>query len=134
MLAEAKARYVVGLTATPQRRDGHHPITEMQLGPVRFAVDPKSQAAQRPFAAPSSSCARPASEHSTVRRTPGIQELYAALAGDETRNALILDDVIQALEEGRSPILLTERKDHLEYFAEPAAGSSRGISSCSKAA
>ena len=49
VLAEAKARYVVGLTATPQRRDGHHPITEMQLGPVRFAVDPKSQAAQRPF-------------------------------------------------------------------------------------
>jgi len=25
VLAEAKARYVVGLTATPQRRDGHHP-------------------------------------------------------------------------------------------------------------
>ena len=41
VLGEVKARYVVGLTATPQRRDGHHPITEMQLGPVRFAVDPK---------------------------------------------------------------------------------------------
>ncbi len=50
VLAEVKARYVVGLTATPQRRDGHHPIMAMQLGPVRFAVDPKSQAAQRPFA------------------------------------------------------------------------------------
>jgi len=30
---------------------------------------------------------------------------------------MILDDVIRALEEGRSPIVLTERKDHLEYFA-----------------
>ena len=49
VLAEVKARYVVGLTATPQRRDGHHPILEMQLGPVRFAVDAKSQAARRPF-------------------------------------------------------------------------------------
>jgi hypothetical protein len=48
---------------------------------------------------------------------PTIRELYAALAADEKRNWLILDDVIQALEEGRSPILLTERKDHLEYFA-----------------
>ena len=28
-------------------------------------------------------------------------------------NALILDDVITALDEGRSPILLTERRDHL---------------------
>lgn len=115
VLAEAKARYVVGLTATPHRRDGHHPITEMQLGPVRFAVDPKSQTAQRPFA------------HKLVVRETGfkqlsekalsIQELYAALAGDEQRNRFIVDDVIQALEQGRSPILLTERKDHLEYFA-----------------
>jgi hypothetical protein len=36
VLREVRARYVVGLTATPQRRDGRHPITEMQLGPVRF--------------------------------------------------------------------------------------------------
>ena len=45
-----------------------------------------------------------------------IQDLYAALAADEKRNRLILDDVIQALDQGRSAILLTERKDHLEYF------------------
>ena len=71
VLREVKARYVVGLTATPQRRDGHQPITEMQLGPVRFEV-----------------------------------------------NVLILNDVVRALEEGRSPILLTERKEHLAYFAK----------------
>lgn len=115
VLASARARYIVGLTATPERRDGHHPIAEMQLGPTRFAVSPTSQAAQRPFG------------HKLVVRDTGftttdagslsIQELYAKLAADEKRNRLILDDVIQALEEGRSPILLTERKDHLEYFA-----------------
>jgi superfamily II DNA or RNA helicase len=44
VLSEVKARFIVGLTATPQRRDGHHPITEMQLGPVRYKVDAKSQA------------------------------------------------------------------------------------------
>lgn len=117
VLAEVKARYVVGLTATPQRRDGQHPITEMQLGPVRFTVDAKSQAARRPF------------EHRLVvretsfldpnrSRTASIQELYGALAADQQRNELILNDVIASLEEGRSPILLTERKDHLEFFAE----------------
>jgi superfamily II DNA or RNA helicase len=115
VLAAAKARYVVGLTATPQRRDGHHPIVGMQLGPTRFAVTPTSQAAQRPFG------------HKLVVRDTGftttdagslsMQDLYAKLAADEKRNRLILDDVIQALEEGRSPLLLTERKDHLEYFA-----------------
>jgi len=116
VLSEVKARYVVGLTATPKRRDGHDPIAEMQLGPVRFTVDRKAQAAQRPFV------------HRLIVRETGfkavnddrsqsIQNLYAALASDEDRNQLILHDVIQALEEGRSPILLTERRDHFEYFA-----------------
>ncbi len=46
---EVRARFVTGLTATPQRRDGHHPIIQMQLGPVRFTVDARNQAAHRPF-------------------------------------------------------------------------------------
>ncbi len=96
--------------------DGHHPITEMQLGPVRFSVDPRSQAAKRPF------------EHRLVVRDTGIQlavdqaqasiqEIYGLLAANEHRNDLIFNDVINALEESRSPILLTERRDHLDHFA-----------------
>jgi superfamily II DNA or RNA helicase len=52
----------------------------------------------------------------------GIQEIYSALANDEARNRCIVDDVIAAIHEGRSPILLTERKDHLEYFADQLRG------------
>ncbi len=115
VLVEAKARYVMGLTATPQRRDGHHPITTMQLGPVRFAVNPKSQAAQRPFA--HTLMVRETGFKTLCEESASIQDLYAALAADVKRNQLILDDVIGALEQRRSPILLTERKDHLEYFA-----------------
>ena len=116
VLAEVKARYVVGLTATPQRRDGLHPILNMQLGPVRFAIEAKCQAARRPFdqklvvrETGFSSAALPAGA--------GIQEIYAALAADQKRNDLIFDDVVRALTEKRSPILLTERREHLEHFA-----------------
>ncbi len=42
---------------------------------------------------------------------PGV---YAALVSDEPRNDLIFGDVLKALEEKRSPIVLTERKDHLD--------------------
>jgi superfamily II DNA or RNA helicase len=115
VLSEVKARYIVGLTATPQRRDGHHPIASMQLGPVRFAVNPKSQAAKRPFA--HTLVVRETQFQSSSEEPLGIQDLYAALAGDPRRNQLILDDLVGALEHRRSPILLTERKDHLEYFA-----------------
>jgi len=35
VLSKAIARYVLGLTATPYRRDGHHPVIYMQCGPLR---------------------------------------------------------------------------------------------------
>ena len=54
----AKARFVLGLSATVTRKDGHHPIIFMQCGPVRHAVDAKAQAAARPFRAH-----RPGSAH-----------------------------------------------------------------------
>ncbi len=126
VLAEVKARYVVGLTATPQRRDGHHPITQMQLGPVRFSIDAKSQAGRRPFA--HRLIAREtAFRMAGSRGMPAIQEVYAALARDEPRNEMILNDVIRALEDGHSPILLTERKDHLDYFATRLARVTRHL-------
>lgn len=126
VMSEVKARFIVGLTATPQRRDGHHPITEMQLGPVRYTIDAKSHGARRPF------------DHKLIVRETsfrmagdnfdaGIQEIYGALANDGARNRLILDDVVAALEEGRSPILLTERKDHVEYFADHLRGLVRHV-------
>jgi len=58
---------------------------------------------------------------------PGIQEIYAALARDELRNEMILNDVIRALEDGHSPILLTERKEHLDYFATRLARVARHL-------
>jgi superfamily II DNA or RNA helicase len=118
VVRRCKARYVTGLSATITRRDGHHPIILMQCGPIRHRVDAKQQAAQRPF------------EHRAVVRetafhlepaletSPAIHELYAALMRDEARNALIVGDVLAAVREGRSPVVLTERIAHLELLAE----------------
>jgi superfamily II DNA or RNA helicase len=126
VLKQVKARYVCGLTATPVRKDGHHPIIMMQCGPIRFRVDAKKQAVARPF------------EHIVIPRhttfgmppeisSPGIQDVYAALVLDEHRNDLIFDDLLLALEAGRSPLLLTERIEHLDYFARRLKGFARNI-------
>lgn len=126
VLSEVKARFVTGMTATPHRRDGLHPILEMQLGRARFVVDARAQAARRPF------------EHRLIIRETafgvdgtvamdGIQTLYAALGADEQRNRLIVADVETALAEGRSPIVLTERKDHLEHLAAALREDARHI-------
>ena len=44
VMREVKAQFVTGLTATPMRRDGHHPILEMQIGPIRHIVDSRNRA------------------------------------------------------------------------------------------
>jgi superfamily II DNA or RNA helicase len=112
----AKARYVLGLSATVARKDGHHPIIFMQCGPVRYRVNAKAQAATRSFS------------HKVRLRETGFRlgadqetqgpnqmtRLYSALAQDEKRNDLIFDDVLKSLEAGRRPVILTERRDHLD--------------------
>jgi superfamily II DNA or RNA helicase len=114
----AKAKYVFGLSATVTRKDGHHPIIFMQCGPIRYRVDAKKQAAARPF-----------SHRVVIKRTAfraerqhpdaiPIQELYGLLARDTARNDMIFNDVLLALEARRSPVVITERKDHLQAIAE----------------
>jgi len=116
VLRQVRAKYVVGLTATPVRRDGHHPIITMQCGPIRFRTDAKAQAAARPFGhrvvIRGTGFAMPATEGEQ-----GIQAVYSALAADSARNELIVADVLAAVAAGRSPLVLTERTEHRDVLA-----------------
>ena len=125
VLSESKARYVTGLTATPYRRDGHHPILAMQCGPVRFVLDAMDEAAARRFRL---RLIRQTTGFQSPDDAPGsIQTLYAGLARDEPRNAQIVEDVRAALAEGRSPLVLTERRDHLELLAGRLCDAARHV-------
>ena len=115
----AKARYVLGLSATVTRKDGHHPIIFMQCGPVRHRVNAKEQAAARPF--DHIVCVRP-----TNFRMVGLPEddtrlefqaLYKSLVADDARNQMICDDVLEIVRARRKPLVLTERTEHLEHLA-----------------
>lgn len=117
ILKNIPAKYVYGLTATPTRKDGHHPIIAMQCGPIRFRDDAKKQAEIRPF------------DHYIIPRFTSfripsfdekestITDLYAGIVGDETRNQQIIEDVSQSYREGRNCIVLTERTAHVELLA-----------------
>jgi superfamily II DNA or RNA helicase len=122
---QAKAKYVLGLSATVTRKDGHHPIIFMQCGPVRYRVDARKQAAQHPFR--HRVVLRQTAFRVTPEVKPGIQELYGALARDEARNDLIFDDILAALEAKRSPVVITERKDHLAALAKRLSRFARNV-------
>jgi superfamily II DNA or RNA helicase len=115
----AKARYVLGLSATVTRKDGHHPIIFMQCGPVRHRVDAKGEAAARPFA--HEVMVRPTGfryqEEADADARVAFQNYCEALWQDDERNALIADEVLAALRAWRSPLVLTERTEHLDRLA-----------------
>ncbi len=115
VLRQVKARYVIGLTATPYRRDGQQPIILMQCGPVRYTISPEDRQFQE-LLSRRLICRDTSFTVSAQEGETSIHDIYAALIADEARNELILNDVLQTMEKGRSPILLTERREHLEFF------------------
>lgn len=112
ILKQAKAKFVVGLTATPIRRDGHQPIIFMQCGPIRHS-------AARPETAPAQlevwPKVLPAPE---MPPDSPIQDVFRILVNDSTRNRRIAEDVLTAYREGRKVLVLTERTDHLPLLRE----------------
>jgi superfamily II DNA or RNA helicase len=58
---------------------------------------------------------------------PPIQDVFRAVATDAARNDLIFDDILQALELKRSPVVITERKDHLENLETRLKGFAKNV-------
>ncbi|MCK9230022.1 MAG: DEAD/DEAH box helicase family protein [Syntrophales bacterium] len=112
ILKQAKSKFVVGLTATPIRRDGHQPIIFMQCGPIRHS-------AARPETAPAQlevwPKVLPAPE---IPPDSPIQDVFRILTNDATRNRRIVGDVLAACREGRKVLVLTERTGHLPLLRE----------------
>ena len=114
LLGSCPARYVTGLTATPYRRDGHQPIISMQCGPTRHVMRSSSTGLGALRVVRRDTGFDP----SGLPPDPGIQEVYSALVADSERLELIVADTLALLAEGRAPIVLTERRDHLERLVE----------------
>ncbi|WP_073524614.1 TOTE conflict system archaeo-eukaryotic primase domain-containing protein [Pseudomonas fluorescens] len=109
LLRSATARYVLGLTATPVRRDGQQPIIFMQCGPIRHT-------AARPVSAPHdlSVVPRLLPKPIVVPDGFGIQDVFRRLADDSERTAKIVSEIELAYNEGRKILVLTERTEHVD--------------------
>jgi superfamily II DNA or RNA helicase len=119
VLAQVKAKYVLGLTATPYRRDGHQPIIHMQCGPIAYRIKHKDLSAHV------------SASWVIMRKTDfdypwddgsKIHDLSLKLTEDAVRNRVIIDDILAAVEEGRFPLILTERREHLNVLAQLLEG------------
>lgn len=109
ILKRTKAKYLLGLTATPIRRDGQQPIIFMQCGPIRYT-------AAKPAGAPHDLEVLPRSRFTRidVPTDAGIQDVFRHLANDQARTEAIAAEVRDAVGQGRKVLVLTERTEHLD--------------------
>lgn len=117
ILTRTKARYVLGLTATPIRRDGKQPVIFMQCGPIRHT-------AARPADGPHNLEVIP-----QMRTTPievpldaGIQDVFRYLATDHQRTEAIAAEIARAFGQARKVLVLTERTEHLDAIRAALIG------------
>lgn len=116
VLREVNAANVYGLTATPIRKDGRQPVIFMQCGMIRYASDSKMQRSTQNFK-------RLLIPRFTSHFNPApidncFAEVIDNLLEDRARNELILKDIKQNIEEGRTPLVLTARTAHVDLLTE----------------
>ena len=117
IISSANAKYIYGLTATPIRKDGHDPIIFMHCGPIRYKVDAKKEALKREF------------KHYIIPRFTStrmpifkrhdewhITEVYQHICESDYRNELIVADIVESVNAGRNPLVLTERTGHIDQL------------------
>jgi len=109
ILKRVKAKCVLGLTATPIRRDGRQPIIFMQCGPTRHT-------AVKPESAPHDLAVTPHTLHKRIElpTDAGIQDVFRHLVVDPDRTAAIAIEIENAYTQGRKVLVLTERTEHLD--------------------
>jgi len=110
VLSQFPARYLLGLSATPYRRDGLDQVITFYLGPVVAKMEEKALTDR---------LIKPR----VLKRETGLNvygdgftELVSQLTSDRGRNALIIGDVVQAVAEGRRCLLLSDRIEHVELL------------------
>ena len=119
VLKAVRSKYVYGLTATPTRKDGWHKIIYMQCGDIRVRVSNKELKQNKEM------------EHTVIVKKTNykyipteekdkikISEILNDMCHNVFRNDMIIQDIKKCVLEGRIPIVLTERIEHLKILKE----------------
>jgi superfamily II DNA or RNA helicase len=113
VLRHLPARYRLGLTATPDREDGHGKLVDWSFGP-RLLVKTVQELVDGGFLMmPKLRVVETAFEHEVDSDNPrALTKLHRAIASDEARNRAIAELAMWEVQAGETVLLLTNRKDH----------------------
>lgn len=115
IIKSAKSKYILGLTATPNRKDKYDKIITMQCGPIIHKAVSKiiNEKKVAHMLIPRINKIQSNKDLSQLKLT----ELYDEIMNDKSRNELIINDIIESFKLGSTPLILTERVEHLNILA-----------------
>ena len=118
VVGSAKAKYVYGLTATPKREDGLEKKVFMQFGPIRFRYTAKERAEKQGI----DHFVYPRFTRLVSTSDLKVTEANRAVIECECRNEQIIADVVNCIQNGRTPLVLTKYKKHADLLYQRLQG------------
>ncbi|WP_445362475.1 DEAD/DEAH box helicase family protein [Microbulbifer sp. ANSA003] len=114
VLNEVRAKYVLGLTATPERQDGHQKIIFMAAGPIRHKVKSTIEEKFEQQVVVHQLYDTPPRQLVQSEERPKISHAYRWIMENDERTQRIINDVLAGIQQSKHPIVLTERREHAE--------------------
>ena len=110
------AKYVYGISATPERENGHTPIIKMQCGDIRYKVD--SLKFNKKLNIPMKVIAKKSHLNFTNQNIDNyeLNEINDLIAKDIIRSENIIKDIKKEYDNGKNILVLTERLELMNYI------------------
>lgn len=118
LLKEIRTKCVYGVSASEKRTDKLEKKNFLLVGPVRFRYTEAQQAADSGIKRLVFPRFTRAVSLRGNNQTKNSNEAYDLLRNNESRNKQIITDVVEAVKNGRTPVVLSRYKDHISHIAE----------------
>lgn len=120
ILKKSRAKFILGMTATPIRKDGHHPIVFMQCGEIKYRTNAKlifdsMQVFKREL------------NTNLNEENVSLASVISTLSQDQQRNSIICKNISEVFRRGRKILVLTERVSHLKLLQEELSANCHDI-------
>lgn len=119
IVRQLRPLYLLGLTATPRRRDQLHKLIFCYLGEKVKGPTPIELARRGLITLPRLEVRRTRFRHTSTER---IQDLLADVTRDPTRTGQIASDVLEATGHGHLALILSDRKEHCDRLSQALEG------------
>jgi superfamily II DNA or RNA helicase len=99
-------KYILGLSATPDRKDGLTRVLHWFIGPTCFELKREAEGVT----------VIPV-HYASILDGSSLAESITLLTQDDTRNELILN-LVNTIDKARNILILTDRRDHVQFLAD----------------